>query len=74
MIYSRKLAVFALAMYLGAGLFAGVMFQRAIPALNTLGIAYVAATWPNQVRCARVDSACDPTPPEWLQPYVFSFS
>lgn len=60
-------------MYLGAGLFAGLMMHRAIPALNPLGVAFIAATWPNQIRCARVESACDAVP-EWAGPYIFTFS
>ena len=71
--FIRKSSVFALAMYLGAGLFAGLMMQRGIPALNPLGVTFIGLTWPNQVRCARVESACDPTGPEWLHPYLFSF-
>lgn len=69
----RLLLVAALSAYLGAGTFAGLMMQRAIPALNPLGVAFIAATWPNQVRCARVSAGCDPTPPEWAQPYLFTF-
>jgi len=64
--------VSAISLYLGAGLFAGIMMQRAIPAINPVGIALIAITWPNQVRCARVSSGCDPIP-ELIKPYIFSF-
>jgi hypothetical protein len=59
--------------YFGAGLFAGLLMQRAIPALNPLGVAFIAATWPNQIRCARVESGCEAVP-QWVAPYVFTFS
>jgi hypothetical protein len=70
----RKTATFAFAMYLGASLFAGLLVQRAIPPLNTLGVAVVGLTWPRQLQCARVSSNCDPMPPAWLGPYIFTFS
>ncbi|MDY8108305.1 hypothetical protein U0C82_03960 [Fulvimarina sp. 2208YS6-2-32] len=63
----------ALSMYAGAGLFAGLMMQRAIPPLNPLGVTFIALTWPNQIRCARVSSGCDPTPYGWMEPYLFTF-
>ena len=62
-----------LSAYLGAGLFAGLLMQRAIPALNPAGIAYMAVTWPRQIICARVDSGCSTEPPASLEPYFFSF-
>lgn len=65
-------AVAIVSLYLGAGLFAGVMMQRAIPAITPVGIVFIAATWPNQVRCARKSAGCDPIP-EWVTPYIFSF-
>lgn len=69
-----KLLITALvSMYLGAGLFAGLMMQRAVPALNPLGVGVVAITWPNQIRCARVSSDCEPIP-AWAAPYIFTFS
>lgn len=65
--------VIILSMYLGAGLFAGLLMQRAVPALNPLGVAFIAITWPNQIRCARVLSNCDAVP-QWVSPYIFTFS
>lgn len=70
---SRPALIFAAGAYVGAGLFAGLLMQRAIPALNPLGVAYIAATWPTQVICARRDSGCVASPPEALTPYLFSF-
>lgn len=70
---SLKLAaIVAGSMYLGAGLFAGLLMQRGIPALNPLGVAFIAVTWPNQIRCARVSSGCEATP-SWIAPYIFTF-
>lgn len=68
----RLCAVSIVSLYLGAGLFAGVMMQRAIPAISPIGIGFIAITWPNQVRCARVSSGCEPIP-NWVKPYIFSF-
>lgn len=69
---AKLIVVSVVSLYLGAGLFAGIMMQRAIPAINPIGIAFIAVTWPNQVRCARVSSGCDPIP-KWITPYIFSF-
>ena len=69
----RITVVTLLSAYLGAGLFAGLLMQRAIPAMNPLGVAYVAATWPRQIICARVESGCSTQPPERIAPYLFSF-
>lgn len=68
----RYITVSIVSAYLGAGLFAGLMMQRAIPAINPIGVAFIAATWPNQVRCARVVSGCKPIP-SWAKPYIFTF-
>ena len=67
----RCFAIALVCMYLGAGLFAGLLMQRAIPAINTLGIAYIAASWPRQIICAREADNCDVLP-DWLAPYIFS--
>ena len=69
----RMTAVALLCIYLGAGLFAGLLMQRAIPALNPLGITYIALTWPREIQCARTESDCSSDPPGWLVPYLFSF-
>lgn len=69
----RMTAVALLCIYLGAGLFAGLLMQRAIPALNPLGVTYIALTWPREIQCARTESNCSSDPPEWLAPYLFSF-
>ncbi|WP_411839812.1 hypothetical protein [Paracoccus sp. ME4] len=70
---TRLIAAFLLGAYLGAGIFAGLLHQRAVPALNVVGIAWITATWPNLIRCARADAGCDPTGPEWMRPYIFTF-
>ena len=41
-------------------------------ALNPVGVAFIAVTWPNQIRCARADAGCSPLPPAWMAPYLFS--
>lgn len=69
----RYVIVSAASMYVGAGLFAGLLMHRAIPALNPLGVVFIAATWPNQIRCARIESGCE-APPKWMAPYIFTFA
>jgi hypothetical protein len=69
----RNIVTIALSMYVGAGLFAGLAMQRAIPAINPLGVTLIALTWPNQIRCARVSSDCEPIP-QWMSPYIFTFT
>lgn len=69
----RPVIIFAAGAYVGAGLFAGLLMQRAVPALNPLGVSYIAATWPMQIACARKSSGCSPMPPASLSPYLFSF-
>lgn len=69
----RYLIVSAISAYAGAGLFAGLMMQRALPALNPLGVAIIVVTWPNWIRCARVESGCEAIP-QWTSPYIFTFS
>lgn len=69
-----KTAIIVLvSMYAGAGIFAGLLMQRAVPALNPVGAAFIAATWPNQIRCARLSAQCDAVP-EWIGPYAFTFA
>lgn len=70
---TRTITACLLSAYLGAGLFAGLLMQRAIPALNPVGIAFMAVTWPRQIICARIDSGCSTEPPAGLAPYFFSF-
>lgn len=70
----RISAAFVLGIYLGAGLFSGLLLQRAIPALNPIGITYVATTWPRVIICARVSAGCEQVGPEWLKPWLFTFS
>jgi hypothetical protein len=69
----RYATISILSAYIGAGLFAGLMMQRAIPAINPLGVALIALTWPNQIRCARISSDCEPIP-QWMSPYIFTFT
>ena len=71
--FIRIAAAALLCIYLGAGLFAGLLMQRAIPALNPLGVTYIALTWPYEIQCARTESNCSTDPPAWLVPYLFSF-
>ena len=65
----RIIATHLVAIYLGAGLFAGLLMERAVPAMNAAGVAFVALTWPRQIICARAETACSTTPPAW----AFSF-
>lgn len=69
----RLILVACVSAYLGAGLFAGLLMQRAIPALTPLGVGYVAMTWPRQIICARVQSGCNPEIPDSIAPYLFKF-
>jgi hypothetical protein len=63
---TRNIITHGLCFYLGAGLFGGLLMATAIPAMNVLGVAYFAATWPMQVYCARPTSECDyGTAPAW---------
>lgn len=62
--------------YIGAGLFGGLVMQAAVPAMNGLGVAYYAATWPAFLHCARKDVAgCNPLTlmPLWLSQHLFTF-
>ena len=49
----RHILISVVYMYLGAGLFGGLMMKQAIPAMNWLGVTYYALTWPEFVYCAR---------------------
>lgn len=51
-----------LAMYLGAGLFGGVLMAIAIPALNGFGVVYYMLTWPAHVYCAPAERECSAVP------------
>lgn len=59
--------------YLSVGIFSGVLLQRAVPALNILGITYVTITWPNMIRCARASSNCDALPDLETAKYFYTF-
>ena len=72
---TRLLITHVLAFYLGAGLFAGLLTQRAVPALNSVGVAFIAVTWPEQIRFARISSGCSlpiDRVPEQVQSWMFS--
>lgn len=72
----RIIATHLLALYLGAGLFGGLLMQRAIPAMNGVGVAFYAATWPRQIACARVSAGCrdfDEWMPGWMVAALFTF-
>lgn len=68
----RYAAISLVSLYVGAGLFAGLVMQRSVPALNPTGVVMIAITWPNLIRCARVSSECEPIP-AWMAPYIFTF-
>lgn len=66
----------AVASYVGAGLFGGLVMQTAVPAMNTFGVAYYAAAWPAFLHCAKSKLAdCDPMSiiPEGWRPLMFTF-
>lgn len=52
------------ALYLVTGVMSGTAMARAIPALNFLGGAYLAATWPGAMFCAATQiEGCTVLPP-----------
>lgn len=59
-----RILTHALAAYIGAGLFAGWLMEAAVPAINWVGVSYIAATWPVQIYCAPIERNCTFTP-EW---------
>ncbi|WP_411975970.1 hypothetical protein [Sulfitobacter faviae] len=66
----------AVAAYVGAGLFGGLVMQTAVPSMNTFGVAYYAAAWPAFLHCAKSKlAACNPMSiiPEDLRPLMFTF-
>jgi hypothetical protein len=65
----RRILTHALSVYIGAGLFAGLLMKAAVPAINWIGVAYIAATWPVQIYCAPIRRECEVEPPDW----AFSF-
>ena len=69
----KSVATHFAALYIGAGLFGGLLMQAAIPAINPLGVAYYAATWPAQIYCAPVSRGCNVTPNESWGAWMFSF-
>jgi hypothetical protein len=60
-------------LYLGAGLFCGLLFSVSIPELNPAGIGYLTLTWPRVIYCAPEIRGCAPIGPSWVRPYLFSF-
>lgn len=54
----KKLLTHLMAMYLGAGIFGGFVMYHSIPAMNVIGVAAYAVTWPNFLYCARQDNDC----------------
>lgn len=69
----RRVLTHLAAIYLGAGLFGGLMMGQAVPALNWLGIGYYALTWPAQVYCAPDYTRCDPLPNPDGAAWMFTF-
>lgn len=69
----RHILIAAICLHLGAGFAFGLMMKQRIPALNPLGMAYIAIHWQRQLGCVSAGNGCDPAPPEWLGPYLFSF-
>ena len=50
--------------YVFTGAMSGIAMSRAIPALNGIGKAYVAATWPGAMFCAATQiTGCTVMPP-----------
>lgn len=73
---ARLVLTHILAAYIGAGLFSGLLMQRAIPAINPLGLAFIAVTWPEQIRCGGTVSECEvpiERVSERAQSWMFSF-
>jgi hypothetical protein len=73
----KTILTIAASAYIGAGLFGGLVMQAAVPAMNSFGVAYYAATWPAFLTCARKDVAnCNPLtlPPMWLSQHLFTFN
>lgn len=69
----RHIATHLLALYIGAGLFGGIIMSRVLP-LTGVGIAYYAATWPQQVYCAAPERGCFAQSdylPIWFQKLMF---
>jgi hypothetical protein len=56
--------------YLIIGLTAGLAMARAVPAMNALGVAYIALTWPYLVAANWFDW---PVAPEFLLVRLFTF-
>ena len=71
----RVIITHATTLYVGAGLFGGLLMQQAIPSMNALGVAAYAAIWPVFIYCARAARDCKPLDafPEWAQALMFSF-
>ena len=69
----RYVCVSLLSVYFGAGLFGGLLMKQAIPAINPLGVAYYAATWPGHVYCASTVRDCDSFPGPRVSKYFFTF-
>lgn len=68
----RTITTHAAALYLGAGLFGGLLMAAAVPAINPVGVIYYAATWPAQIYCAPVARGCTVAPsPAWAG-FMFS--
>lgn len=62
-------------MYVGAGLFGGLLMSQAIPAMNAIGVAVYALIWPRFIYCAPVTRECEALSafPDWAQALMFSF-
>ena len=71
-----RLVKYLVSAYVGAGLFGGLVMQAAIPAMNGIGVAVYASSWPAFLYCARHDiGTCDPFShiPLVVQGYMFTF-
>ena len=70
----RPILTHLLALYLGAGLFGGVVMATHLP-LSWLGVTYYTITWPEHIYCARPASNCAPVLskfPPWAQEWFFT--
>ena len=68
----RRILGVVAAFYLAIGAGLGGYMQSLIPAMNWLGVAYYAVSWPAYPICHY--AGCDPMPPQWLGNYFFTFT
>lgn len=69
----KLLLTHLIAFYLGAGVFGALLVKQGVPPINLLGMSYLIGMWPKVLYCTPVNRGCEPMPPEWLAPFMFSF-